>query len=436
MRVFSILLGMVCLIVALSFTVWVGRYATVGEKPDDGYKAIVPPPQPANAADKTDNKSKAAELDHSHDGKAGDGHDHDHEAEAAEIKENRKEEVAPVVSQSGPFPKAVVEQNTYNFGVMEPNTTGEHIFIVRNEGEAPLSLRRGTSTCQCTRFDILKKEVPPGESAEIKVNWKPKSENKMFEQSLVLKTNDPKNTELRLIVTGNAEARLVLSPFSPWTVTYHGKEPFKTYGNLLSKLYKDVEITGVDVAHPDLVQVNVTPLSPEDELIKDKGNLCGYKIEAILSPNMPAGPFRESVTIHTSVPGFEAIPVDIAGNRIGPIRFIPTFGVRWTLDKYLISMDQFPSSEGKKAVLTMIVTELEEEFTMSDIEISPTTLKFSMEKDTKPAGPGQQRYILTFEVPANGPIQTRTRENPATVKVRTNHPSYPEMTFKLQYIAL
>ncbi|MFN0198245.1 MAG: DUF1573 domain-containing protein [Planctomycetaceae bacterium] len=433
MRFLSVLLGVVCSIVALSFTVWVGRYAQVGEKPADDKQVVVAPPQPPNhAAEKSDGQSKDPDHDHSHDGKEGDGHDHDKD----EDKVKPKEEPAPDISASGPHPKAVVDQTTYNFGVMETKTTGEHVFIVRNEGEAPLSLRRGTSTCMCTRFDILKKEVLPGESAEIKVDWKPATENKVFEQSLVLKTNDPKQTEIRLSVTGSVETRLVMSPVSPWTVTYHGKEPHTVYGNLLSKLLKEVEIIGVDVEHPELMKVNLTPLSPDDELIKDKGNLCGYKIEVILSPEIPAGPINERATIRTSVSGHEQITIELTGNRTGPIRIIPTFGVRWNQEKSFIILGQFPSTDGKKAILTMIVGELDEEFTMSDIEISPTTMKFSIEKDTKPAAAGHQRFILTFEVPANGPIQSRTRENPATVKVRTNHPRYPEMTFKLEYIAL
>ena len=60
-------------------------------------------------------------------------------------------------------PKAVVESQEFDFGVLEPDSSGEHEFTIRNEGDAPLKLRFGGKTCKCVGFEITPREVPPGE---------------------------------------------------------------------------------------------------------------------------------------------------------------------------------------------------------------------------------------------------------------------------------
>src|SRR5579872_2905137 len=59
-------------------------------------------------------------------------------------------EVGPPVSKTGPYPKAVIEETEFEFGRMEVGEERSHAFIIRNEGEAPLLLKKGKTTCKCT----------------------------------------------------------------------------------------------------------------------------------------------------------------------------------------------------------------------------------------------------------------------------------------------
>ena len=44
----------------------------------------------------------------------------------------------------------VIGELTHDFGVMSPNTEGEHVFRIKNTGEDDLTLRLGATTCKFT----------------------------------------------------------------------------------------------------------------------------------------------------------------------------------------------------------------------------------------------------------------------------------------------
>jgi len=82
-------------------------------------------------------------------------------------------------------PKAVVAGGqVHDFGVMEADAVGSHVFVLRNEGNAPLEVRQGDATCKCTVGLIGTKsdkekgeqyvEIPPGESTQVTLEWKTK----------------------------------------------------------------------------------------------------------------------------------------------------------------------------------------------------------------------------------------------------------------------
>src|SRR5260221_10575816 len=80
---------------------------------------------------------------------------------------------APPIARKGPYPKAVIDGTEVKFGRMEMGEERSHVFTIRNDGEAPLILRKGHSTCQCTVSEIELGELAPGASTHITLKWKP-----------------------------------------------------------------------------------------------------------------------------------------------------------------------------------------------------------------------------------------------------------------------
>src|SRR5689334_21555935 len=52
--------------------------------------------------------------------------------------------------KSAPQPKAVIEETEFKFDCMEVGEERSHAFVIRNEGQAPLEVVAGPTTCQCT----------------------------------------------------------------------------------------------------------------------------------------------------------------------------------------------------------------------------------------------------------------------------------------------
>ena len=65
------------------------------------------------------------------------------------------------------FGSAVVDETDYDFGRMEVGEEQSHVFTIRNEGEAPLVIVKGPTTCQCTISDVETGTKAPGESAKV-----------------------------------------------------------------------------------------------------------------------------------------------------------------------------------------------------------------------------------------------------------------------------
>lgn len=102
----------------------------------------------------------------------------------------------------------------FDFGVMEPDSKGEHNFVVKNTGEFPLTLEIVGSTCKCTIGKLEKSSIGPGEQTEINLTWDVKSAGEDFGQSAILKTNDPTRGELHLKVKGRVISQMTMVPRS------------------------------------------------------------------------------------------------------------------------------------------------------------------------------------------------------------------------------
>src|SRR5262245_21719354 len=74
----------------------------------------------------------------------------------------------------GEFPsKVVVKEPLYELGEMNNTDVGHHKFVIENDGPGILILKQGTPSCSCTIASVSRYEIPPRESAEVTVEWKP-----------------------------------------------------------------------------------------------------------------------------------------------------------------------------------------------------------------------------------------------------------------------
>ncbi|RMG40198.1 MAG: DUF1573 domain-containing protein [Planctomycetota bacterium] len=169
----------------------------------------------------------------------------------------------PVPSKTGPHPKAVVPEKVYNFGVMRQGEEGSHVFVIRNEGEAPLELvaRPEDTTCQCTVGKLEDGKLMPGQSTTIELKWKIKSPNPYFEHSAIVRTNDPKNSSIVLRIRGAVGKDLLIYPLQTWECgTISEDEPTVLKGSIHSDIHDSFKITKIETSSK-YVSVEYRPLT-------------------------------------------------------------------------------------------------------------------------------------------------------------------------------
>jgi hypothetical protein len=109
-------------------------------------------------------------------------------------------------------PMAEVDNVNFDFGTIDQQSAAEHVFLIKNTGDKELEIKRTRSTCGCTVAKPSKKNLKPGESAEIKVTFNAGSRFGAQDKKVTVETNDPKNAQITLNITGNVTQLLTFEP--------------------------------------------------------------------------------------------------------------------------------------------------------------------------------------------------------------------------------
>jgi hypothetical protein len=104
-----------------------------------------------------------------------------------------------------PAPRVeVVGRPRLDLGTYEAEKGASGTLEVRNAGAAVLKIRAVRASCGCTETAIDKRELPPGDTATLRVNMKPMSIFGPFTKTVYVESSDPANALLRLEVAGTA----------------------------------------------------------------------------------------------------------------------------------------------------------------------------------------------------------------------------------------
>jgi hypothetical protein len=348
-----------------------------------------------------------------------------------------EEESNPVPSATGPWPKVFVIGPVFKFGTMRVGEHKSHDFVIKNEGEADLILKTGTTTCKCTRFgfgaveETAKKDavVKPGESITLTMNWNGgKVADRGFRHGGDLFTNDPKNTTLKLAVEGAVEMPYDVQP-DIWAVgDIYEAQTAKLRATIGSKLLSTLEIESLK-SPSGFVTLTPGPFTPEDLAAGDY--IGGVSVNVEVSPSIPAGLFTEEVEIKL-VQEPDPIKVLVTARKQGVIRLQPMAGTLYDSDKMQLRLGSFPASEGREATLLMVVDEkdMTEPLRITDVKADPTFVTASISPIGQPSGT-VHRYLLKIVVPPGRPHVQRTESKPGQVAISTNHPSGETLSFGL-----
>ena len=102
-------------------------------------------------------------------------------------------------------PKIVFDNRNFDFGITASKDEIEHTFNFTNEGKSDLIIRKIRSTCGCTTVAPSKTVIKPGESGSFKAIFTPGGRQGKQRKSIYVISNDPKNSSVRLMVSGELQ---------------------------------------------------------------------------------------------------------------------------------------------------------------------------------------------------------------------------------------
>lgn len=336
------------------------------------------------------------------------------------------------IAKTGPYPTFEIDNRLFGFGSMEFGEVGTHSYEVTNTGESNLLLKQGPKSCACTRYEIESKELKPGESTKIHVEWTPKNPEIRFRQVMNLYTNDPKTPVVSLEIGGHVAELLRFLPSKEWDLgNMSGGESGSASGVVASSLLDEVDLGEIKTSHPALT-VEMKEAKAED--MKALGANDGVELYVTLSPEIPAGPFRGHLSFFVREREYK---IDLRAHRRGSVRFSGTPSLVWDKRNELIDLGQFKSKTGKKGTLMLYATgENKDALEVTELKTTPTFMQCSLEKDPGfPAGK-TTRYILSVELPPGAPAGGFVRDQVGRIKIKTKHPEYPEINLRVNFVSL
>lgn len=100
-------------------------------------------------------------------------------------------------------PKIQIPEKSFNFGMIGPQDVVEQEFIIRNVGDAPLTISRAYTTCGCTTAEISATIIPPGKVATIKLIFDAgfhDTSGQTVRRGLIIENNDPQQSQAEIWV--------------------------------------------------------------------------------------------------------------------------------------------------------------------------------------------------------------------------------------------
>lgn len=255
--------------------------------------------------------------------------------------------------------QADVPETKHDFGTVGSGSKGNHAFVIRNSGAAPLVLTRGATSCTCTVSDLgatdaptngdaeaaPKKTVPPGGETTVSIQWTGKGSGGPFRQQATVITNDPRRPEIAFVIEGTVVPTwkavpdmLTLPKLSTQSAATTTATVF-TYGTEPPRIDS---LAAIDDRTKEFFTVASAPLPP-DVIAGEPGATGGFVLDVGVKPGLPIGPLRQTVRMVFRIPEEITAEIPIEGSVAGDLSFA---GPAWNAAGQRLSLGQVSSRVG------------------------------------------------------------------------------------------
>lgn len=115
----------------------------------------------------------------------------------------------PFLPRNQPQPAVALPESFYDFGSIGPQDVVERTFVIRNTGDAPLSISRAYTTCGCTTAELSASIIPPGKVATIRLVFDAgfhDAAGQTVRRGLIIENNDPTHSQAEIWIQAAVRA--------------------------------------------------------------------------------------------------------------------------------------------------------------------------------------------------------------------------------------
>ncbi len=332
-----------------------------------------------------------------------------------------------------------VDSTTYDFGEMQRGSEQSHTFVVSNEGNAPLSVRVGGTSCKCTIGDVEQRPIAPGESVPVKLTWTAKSLPGPFRQTATLMTTDPRQPQVELSVEGTVTDVAGLEPQMWYFGRMRAGQPQTASVTIMAYQQPEIVVTTAEVTRPEAAEwfdVKIVPLDKSE--LPDPVAKAGVRVDVIAKRGLPLGEINEWVRVETNLPpdsGREVWTreIGIAGRVEGDLSIR---GTQWSEQLGAVNMGWIDGADGGEAKLFISSKGIHaSEVAFEVVSVEPSVVEVEL-GEPKQIRQGVTHTDLFVRIPAGTATMNHLGSDQgeaATVRLKTNHPVTPEMSFGVRF---
>jgi hypothetical protein len=352
----------------------------------------------------------------------------DEHARAATIRDGQRD--GPMV--------VMVNGSDFDFGVMERNGTRSHRFEIRNAGNAPLSLKKGETTCKCTMNKLVDGVLQPGESVKVELEWiaKEVGPDLVFVQTADIKTNDPSRKVLRLTIRGDIITTVKVVPsvlvMSSISASEGAEGQVAVYSYRTDNL--DFVKTKVDPKLKDFIETVVEPMSVE-ELAEVKRARSGKKLKIRLKPGLPVGVLDQTVWLTTNLEDSPLVPVYFQAKVVGDVSI---YGRNFNGVTNRLLLGKVIQAEGLRTELRFLVRGEHRDtvkLTVASVE-PPGSLQAKVRSPVQAATGKSSQHFLDIMIPKGADVISRLGNNQGKavrILLKTTHPQFKTITITVAF---
>jgi hypothetical protein len=328
----------------------------------------------------------------------------------------------------------VVNGERHNFGVMDRYAKRTHEFVLRNEGDAPLTLALGPTTCKCTFGTLQTEGLMPGESTSVTLSWDAKTEGEKFEQSAEIITNDPLRRAVHLTVHGDVIDLVRPEQEEIYFNNISANESTAASLNIHAFKGESLSIDKVEYTRPehkDFYKISFAPLA-SDELESTPRATSGVKMAIELQPGLPIGSLDQTIRLTTNVQPDAPLEIRVFGNVAGDIVLS---GAKTNAEHRVVMLGTLSQSEGASHTVYLLVKgPYRDQTELSLASVEPATGIAVELGPPNRDNPRIVRYPLSIEIPkGTTPINRLTGPASTKVHIAATHPDTKELTVQVRY---